>query len=189
MKILMAALISEGILALASLAIYYVFSMPLVWNASNIALAQGLFLTVPPLIINKLLWSYSESHPDSIFGRFSREIIIPLCRHITPTIAIIVAILSGVCEELFFRGAINSLCLKITGPVFALIFTSFIFAATHFIGNFKRYGAMIPLYTTMGAYLWLVHYYTDSLTAVAVCHGVYNLVVIVMVRQANIARA
>lgn len=183
MRILLAAFISEGILLALSLAISFLFNYPILWNPSWRAIIVGLTLIIPPLIVNNILWRYSETNHGSIFYRFSQEVIIPLCRHITPISAIIVAILSGVCEELFFRGALNSLCTRLVGVELALVSTSLIFAATHFIGSFKRYGAMIPLYTAMGAYLWLVHFYSGSLTAVAVCHGAYNLVVILLTRR------
>jgi membrane protease YdiL (CAAX protease family) len=183
MRILLAAFISEGILLILSLAISLFADIPLIWNSSWWAVLVGFALIIPPLIVNNILWRYSETNHGSIFYRFSQEIIIPLCRHITPTAAIIVAILSGVCEEMFFRGALNSLCARLGGIEFAFVVSSLIFAATHFIGSFKKYGAMIPLYTAMGAYLWLVHFYSDSLTAVAICHGAYNLVVILITRR------
>jgi membrane protease YdiL (CAAX protease family) len=182
MRILLAAVISEGILLILSLAISVFAGLPLIWSPSWWAVTVGLALIIPPLLVNNIIWRYSEEHQESIFYRFSQEVIIPLCRQITPATAVVVVILSGVCEELFFRGALNSLCLRLAGVEFAFVVTSLIFAATHFIGSFKRYGAMIPLYTAMGAYLWLVHFYSGSLTAVAICHGSYNLVVILLTR-------
>jgi membrane protease YdiL (CAAX protease family) len=42
---------------------------------------------------------------------------------------------------------------------------------------------MIPLYTAVGGYFWLVYHYTESLAAVAILHGVYNFIVILTVKR------
>lgn len=182
MRILLAAVISEGLLLALALALAYFADLTIEWNWSLYAGAQGLALTVPPLIGNHILWNYSYRNPDSIYGRFSREIIVPLCRHMRLGLAATIAILSGICEEVFFRGSLNYLCIPYLGSIGACIATSILFAAMHFIGNFKRYGGMLPLYIVMGMYLWLAHLYTNSLAAVAILHGAYNFIVMTTVR-------
>jgi hypothetical protein len=96
--------------------------------------------------------------------------------------ALVIAILSGFAEELLFRGALNTVLEQRAGVLVAALVTSALFAAVHFIGLFKRFGGMIPLYTAVGLYLWLLHYELNSLTAVMVTHGVYNFVAIVLIR-------
>jgi membrane protease YdiL (CAAX protease family) len=183
MKILVAALISEGLLVILSLLIQLVFTVKVTWNLSGSALLAGVLLSIPPLAVNHVLWRWADRTPASIYHRFSREVVVPLCRQATPGIALAIAILSGLCEEWFFRGALNSLVVGLMGPLAGCLLTSILFAAVHFIGSFKRYGRMIPLYTVMGIYLWLAHRITNSLSAVAVLHGVYNLLVILVVRR------
>jgi membrane protease YdiL (CAAX protease family) len=185
MRILIAALISEGILLMASVLIALFFELRITWNISARGVVFGLLLALPPLVINQLVWRYSDSHPHSVYARFSREVVIPLCRQIDLVTAAIVAILSGVCEEIFFRGALDSLINTHLGLVASCTFTSITFAAVHFIGNFKRYGSIIPFYTAMGAYLWGAKYLTDSLASVSILHGVYNFVVILVVKQTS----
>jgi membrane protease YdiL (CAAX protease family) len=185
-KVLLAALFAEGLLVIASLVLQKIFGLQFNWNATLNSALLGVALTIPPLAINHILWGYSQQHQGSIYYRFSQEVIIPLCRHITWQTAIVIAVLSGVCEELFFRGALNSICLLCLSPIAACLVTSFLFAAIHFLGSFKRYGAMVPLYTAMGAYLWVAHYISESLTTVAVLHGVYNFIVIMLVKRSLI---
>jgi membrane protease YdiL (CAAX protease family) len=182
MRVLVAAVVSEGLLAVGAFLIALVTEQALTWNLTLHTATQGALLTVPPLIMNAILWRYSETHPDSVYGRFSSEIIVPLCRHMNLVTTCIVAALSGSCEELFFRGALNYLCSKHLGVIAACAVTSILFALVHFIGNFRRYGAMIPIYVVVGLYLWGVHYGTHSLAAVAITHGLYNFIVITMVR-------
>jgi membrane protease YdiL (CAAX protease family) len=182
MKVLVAAVISEGLLVVGALLILLLTESTLTWNFSLRTAIQGSLLTIPPLIMNALLWRYSQSHPYSVYARFSNEIIVPLCRHMKIMTTLIVAALSGICEELFFRGALNYLCCEHLGVIAACVVTSVLFALIHFIGNFKRYGAMIPIYVIVGVYLWCVHYGTQSLYAVAITHGLYNFIVITLVR-------
>jgi membrane protease YdiL (CAAX protease family) len=183
MRVLVAAIISEGLLALLAIIVSTLFSVAIAWNATFYSVTVGALLAIPPLILNELVWRLSLRQPNSVYSRFSREIITPLCRHITIPAALVIAVLSGSCEEMFFRGALNLVALKHLGPSAACLITSVLFAAIHFIGNFRRFGGMIPLYTVMGAYLWGAAYYFDSLCCAAILHGVYNFTAIVRIKH------
>ncbi len=183
MKILIAAVVSEGILVFLAVCLELSFGLTARWNPGLRELGLGLALILPPLTANHFLWKYAERNTSSVFHRFSREIILPLCRQITWPIALVVAILSGICEEWFFRGALNSVVLNSLGTIPSCLITSVLFALVHFIGSFNRYGGMMPIYTVMGIYLWYVHHITDSLAAVALLHGAYNFTVIMLVRR------
>jgi membrane protease YdiL (CAAX protease family) len=183
MKILLAAAISEGLLLVFALAAIYLANLNCPWNLTSANVAIGLILALPPLVANHLLWRHSDRYPHSIYGRFSREVVTPLCRNMSLPVAVSVAILSGTCEELFFRGAVNLMLAAYLGTAVACLISSALFAAMHFIGNFRRYGGMLPLYIAMGVYLWFAHHLTDSLASVAILHGVYNFVVIQLVKN------
>lgn len=184
MRVLIAALISEGLLVILSVVLCAVGNIEVSWNASMHFAALGALLATPPLLLNEVLWRVSQRHPTSVYSRFSREIILPLCRQISLPTAVAVAILSGACEELFFRGALNAVARTYLGPLGACVSTSVLFAAIHFVGNFRRFGGMIPLYTIMGSYMWAVASLTDSLFCAAVLHGVYNFLAIVRIKRA-----
>ncbi len=182
-QIIFATLVSEALLlGLGFCVVPFVASIGK-WNITLYAIAMGILLTLPPLLANILLWRYSHSHTSSIFYRFSVEVIVPLCQSMNIITALIVAVLSGICEEFFFRGALNNLIQIHTNQALSCITTSIIFAVIHFIGNIKRYGAMIPLYVAMGGYLWLIHHLTESLACVAVTHGAYNFTVIMLTKR------
>ena len=182
MRILGAALISEGILWILSTLILWALDGELIWNISFSTGVTGILLAAPPLCLNMYLWSRAVAAPNSVYGRFSREIITPLCRQISIPTAVSVAILSGWCEEYFFRGALSVALTHYVGAVLSCVVSSLLFAAIHFIGSFKRFGAMLPLYTVMGIYMWLVHLLSGSLFCVAVLHGAYNLAAILHVK-------
>lgn len=153
------------------------------WNLTPTTTLIGLAMSIPPLIVNAYLWSYGKSHTDSIYYRFSAEVITPLCMSMNLFTIFIVAIASGLCEEFFFRGVLNNLFVKYVPSIASCIATSFIFASVHFIGSFKRYWAMLPLYFAMGCYLWIVYRASNSLGCVALTHGIYNFVVIIITKH------
>ena len=177
-SIVFLALVSEvGFVALAYL-IAWLHEDTIVWNPSIQHIAIGAISAVPLLIANHLLWKWTSRNPDSVYSRFSRQVVLPLCRAVSIKDAFLIALLSGIGEEVLFRGALNTLIATHTGDLFALCITSLLFAYVHFIGHLKQFGAMIPLYSIMGAILWMIWQTTQSLTAVATAHATYNFLAI-----------
>lgn len=189
MRILVAALISEGLLVALGLLAVWTLSLDIDWNISARMGVYGIALALGPLVVNYLIWKRTLTNPDSVYARFSREIITPLCRQISIPTAISVAILSGSCEEYFFRGVLSEAITRHSHLFVASALSSLLFAAIHFIGSFKRLGGMIPLYTAMGIYMWLVAYLSDSLFCAAVLHGSYNLAAILQIKLRDRAGA
>jgi hypothetical protein len=172
------ARVSEvGLIALAYL-IAWLSEEPIVWNPSVQHVTIGALSAVPLLGCNHLLWKWTQRNPDSIYSRFSRQVVLPLCRAVTIRDAALIALLSGIGEEVLFRGALNTLIATHTGNLLALFVTSILFAYVHFIGHLKQFGAMIPLYSIVGAILWMIWRATNSLTAVATAHATYNFAAI-----------
>jgi uncharacterized protein len=185
-QILIATIISEGILVGLGIVItLFMFDNFMSWNLTPTTALVGGAMSIPPLIVNFFLWSYSKTHTNSIFYRFSSEVIIPLCISMNLFTIFVVAVTSGICEEFFFRGVLNNLFTAYVPSSISCVVTSFIFAFVHFIGNLKRYAAMLPLYFLMGCYLWLIYQVSNSLGAVALTHGIYNFVVITMTKYAG----
>lgn len=181
-SILVAAVVSEAALVLLAFGIFKLTSTSVALDASPSQLAAGAAAALPLLALNHLLWKISAKWPESVLARFSREVIVPLCRNISLPLAVLIAIASGFAEELLFRGAINQVLIQTMGQLFAALVSSTLFAYVHFIGNLKRFGGMLPLYTFVGLYLWAVMQLTGSLSAAMVAHGVYNFLAIVLIR-------
>ena len=181
--ILSAALLSEGLLTLVAYGIYWLTGLSPAFSTSVNHIVLGAVAAVPLLLLNHIIWRWSLKHPQTVFARFSREIIVPLCARISPPLAFTVAVLSGFAEELLFRGALNQVLIESVGTGLAAVISSALFAYVHFIGNLKRFGGMLPLYTGVGLYLWGVTCVTGSLTAAMVAHGVYNFLAIVTIRH------
>jgi membrane protease YdiL (CAAX protease family) len=182
-SILLVAILSEAVLVLLAYVLAYLFALDIVWNPSLRAVALGVAAAFPLLLGNHLLWRWTQRNPDTVYARFSREVVVPLCRRVTPSQAFWIGVLSGLGEEALFRGSLNLLMMRWGGVWLALIISSIAFAWVHFIGSFKRYGGMIPLYSAVGAVLWLVWFLTDSLAAAAATHATYNFIAIIAIRR------
>ena len=182
-SILAVAVISEAVLVLIAYLLAYSFSLDIAWAPSPRAFALGVAAAFPLLLGNHLLWRWTQSNPDSVYARFSREVVVPLCRRVTPSQALWIGILSGLGEEALFRGSLNLLLIRWNGLWIALIVSSVAFAWIHFIGSLKRYGGMIPLYSAVGGVLWLIWFLTDSLAAAATTHATYNFLAILSIRR------
>jgi membrane protease YdiL (CAAX protease family) len=182
MRILIAALISEGLLLTLGLTAVWALSLDIPWNISVRMGSYGVLLAIGPLVLNYYVWKRALASSDSVYTRFSQEIIIPLCRQISIPTAISVAILSGSCEEFFFRGVLSAAIARHSPLSVACLVSSVLFAAIHFVGSFKRFGGMMPLYTAMGIYMWLAAYLSSSLFCAAILHGSYNLAAILQIK-------
>lgn len=181
-SVLLVAIVSEVLLFLLAYTMAYFLSLDIAWNLSGLALLVGALSSIPLLIGNHLLWRWTLNNPNSVYSRFSREVVVPLCRRVSPFHALLIGLLSGVGEEVLFRGSLNLWLIRSAGLWVALVISSVAFAWVHFIGSFKRYGGMIPLYSAVGGALWLVWFLTDSLAAAATTHATYNFFAILSIR-------
>jgi hypothetical protein len=180
--ILTAAIVTEGLLVIISFIFAGLFEVSVRWDHSWPLLGVGIASAMPLLIFNNLLWRWSRSRPDSVFARFSRMVIVPLCKQVTPMTALALAVMSGFGEELFFRGVLNEIVTSNLGLIAAALITSVIFAYVHFVGLVKTFGGMLPIYVAVGLYVWALHHWTQSLFAVTVTHATYNFCAIIWVR-------
>lgn len=183
--ILTAAIVTEGLLVIISFIFAGLFEVSVSWHCSWVLLALGVLAAFPLLFLNNLLWRWSESHPESVFARFSNTVIVPLCKQVSPPLAVALAAMSGFGEELFFRGVLNLIAIRYLGLAIAAMLTSVVFAYVHFVGLVRTFGGMLPIYTAVGLYFWVLHYWTQSLFAVTVTHATYNLCAILWVRFTN----
>jgi membrane protease YdiL (CAAX protease family) len=181
--ILLAALVTEGLLVIVSYVAIGLWDLPLTWGLSASSIAVGVAAVIPPVLLNELLWRVYGTRPGSVYGKFIREVILPLCKQVQRPTAVALAILSGFGEELFFRGVLHELTATNFGLLASAIITSILFAYVHFIGQVRRFGKLLPLYTGMGLYLWTVCIVSHSLIAAIVAHSLYNFTAIAITRH------
>jgi membrane protease YdiL (CAAX protease family) len=176
------AVVSEGLLLLLAYIIAWTIGATIEWHASRLSIATGCACAIPLLLGNHLLWRWTKKNPQSVYSRFSQQVVLPLCRSVSIPQAAIIALLSGIGEEALFRGALNLVLIPFAGETTSLIVTSISFAYVHFIGHMRVFGGMLPLYSLVGALLWVIWASTDSLAAVAAAHATYNFLAIVSMK-------
>ena len=89
---------------------------------------------------------------------------------------VLVAVFAGVGEELFFRGVLQRLFIKIFRNAWAgILVTAFIFSAIHF----QFYG-FIPRFI-LGMLLGLIYWYSGSLWPAIVAHFAYDAFAVIMI--------
>ena len=89
---------------------------------------------------------------------------------------VLVAVFAGVGEELFFRGVLQRLFIKIFRNAWAgILVTAFIFSAIHF----QFYG-FIPRFI-LGILLGLIYWYSGSLWPAIVAHFAYDAFAVIMI--------
>jgi membrane protease YdiL (CAAX protease family) len=89
---------------------------------------------------------------------------------------VLVAVFAGVGEELFFRGVLQRLFIKLfKNPWAGILVTSFIFSAIHL----QFYG-FIPRFT-LGILLGLIYWYSGSLWPAIIAHFAYDAFAVVLI--------
>ena len=89
---------------------------------------------------------------------------------------VLVAVFAGVGEELFFRGVLQRLFIKLfKSPWAGILVTAFIFSAIHL----QFYG-FIPRFI-LGVLLGLLYWYSGSLWPAIIAHFVYDAFAVVMI--------
>ncbi|HEX6848361.1 MAG TPA: CPBP family intramembrane glutamic endopeptidase [Chitinophagaceae bacterium] len=89
---------------------------------------------------------------------------------------VLIAVFAGVGEELFFRGVLQRLFIKIfKNPWAGILVTAFIFSAVHL----QFYG-FIPRFI-LGILLGLIYWYSGSLWSAIIAHFAYDAFAVIMI--------
>ena len=91
-------------------------------------------------------------------------------------VAVVVAVIPAVCEEIFFRGYIQKNYMDALSPARGILFTGFVFGLFHLSP-----ANLLPL-TLMGWYLGYVYYKTRNLLVPVMVHFCNNLLSLAMLQ-------
>ena len=108
---------------------------------------------------------YSLIHPLPLISSLSLEtILVP---------AIVFMAFTGFTEELLFRGIIQTLAVRVYGPLSGILYSSALFTVMHVGFNSAPHMLFI---LAVSLFFGAVFYRTKSLTGVVLAHGITNIV-------------
>ena len=92
---------------------------------------------------------------------------------------IVIALLPAICEELFFRGALQRVMIHLTkNPLMGIIISAFLFSALHL-----QFAGFLPR-MFLGIVLGILYWYSGSLWTCILAHFVFNGTQVLMVSYA-----
>lgn len=138
------------------------------------ATAIGLVATVPMLLVFLALNCWPAG-PFARIKAFFDEVLLPLFGESTVLDLALICVLAGVGEEILFRAAIQAGLAVYLGPWGALVAASLIFGLVHPITR-----AYVVLAAGLGFYLGLLWLMTENLLVVALAHGLYDFIVLLI---------
>lgn len=180
-RILLLAFLSEGALLL----LYSLWS--LLWvdgKASSLIppaplgseiILGGLSAVV--LFLANLLLLKSLARGESSGGvlqQFIDSVVWPLSQQLSIFGALLIGIMAGIGEELFFRGMLQT--------ELGILLSSMLFALMHFGFAAKKFFPVVLIYFLVSLYIGLVFRWTDSLWVVVILHSVYDFLALLYLR-------
>jgi uncharacterized protein len=135
------------------------------WNEAGLGAALSI-----PLFALFLLTQHWPCRPFRHVRHISDEILRPMLKPCKWPDVLLFSTLAGFCEELLFRGAIQTSLVAWLGPVPGILVAGVIFGLAHWLNTTYLIAA-----TIIGLFLGAVFYWTDSLLVVMVTHGLYDV--------------
>ena len=178
----------EGGLAVGALLLAWTFGVP-VWASVHGSLSGwlgGLLATVPMLAALWLSYRFPVG-PVARLHRLVDELLLPLLRGCRVGDLLLISILAGLGEELFFRGFVQDGLRQWLGPWvgearalwLALAVASLLFGLAHCLSV-----AYVVFATVLGLFLGWLYLATGDLVAPIVAHALYDFVaLLVLVRR------
>ncbi|MGI9458208.1 MAG: CPBP family intramembrane glutamic endopeptidase [Aeoliella sp.] len=168
------AFLFEGSLAVIGALLAWLAEVPLaklLWPADiTLALARGLMgtLLMMPLLVILL---HARWRPIARLRRLVSRFVRQLFGDAPIWQLALIALVAGLGEEVLFRGAIQPLAIRATGPLVGLVITSLLFGLAH---------AASPTYfwlaAGVGLYLGAIAMATGEILSAVIIHSLYDFV-------------
>ncbi|TVR67470.1 MAG: CPBP family intramembrane metalloprotease [Spirochaetaceae bacterium] len=146
-----------------------VFSM-----TTGAAIFLGVSAAMPPLLLF-FIFLRSDRPPFRRIRAILRRVLEPLLRSLTPLGAGVLSLAAGVGEEVLFRGLVMGAILLWLGPLPAVLASSLLFGALHWVT--PAYAAYATL---LGLYLGGLYILTGTLLVPIIVHAIYDAVALVL---------
>ncbi len=185
-EIMLIAVASEGFLLLLALLIAWLGKVELgsYLRPGPSTLPRVVAITALLLGINLVLTLLSLNLG---WLRILRELLlrlwIPLTQRLSPGQLVVVAVLAGVCEELFFRGAVQIMLERSLGVWPAVALTGLLFGLLHSPHLGRPLRTLFVYYAFFGVVLSAIYVWSGyDLGMMVLIHGGYDLVALMAIR-------
>ncbi|MDX1757048.1 MAG: CPBP family intramembrane glutamic endopeptidase [Marinobacter sp.] len=168
----LAMVVELAVLAVAALGLYGL-EVPVSWWGHGLPTSLAFGLLAAGLSFAGVRWLIRW---QSVIGAELRSLfttVYPLFRHFSWPQIIVTATAAGACEELLFRGLLQTWLAGVSTPAVAVLATAVVFGLLHCV-SFSYF----VMTTVMGLLLGIGYWFSDSLLLVIVWHGVYDLLAI-----------
>ncbi len=144
------------------------------WNGTFYALLLSF-----PMFATLFLAMRSKWKPLSELRIEIEEKVVPIFANCNMLDLVIIALLAGVGEELFFRGWLQGALTSRFGIWLGILIVSIIFGFAHYLSLTYAIYAFIT-----GIYLGVIYHLTENLFVVMLIHGLYDFIALmILVRQ------
>ena len=150
------------------------------WSATFYALLLSL-----PMFTTLFLAMRSKWKPLSELRKELEEKVVPIFANSNIVDLVLIALLAGAGEELFFRGWLQDALANRLGLWLGILIVSIIFGFAHYLSLTYFIYAFIT-----GIYLGVIYHLTGNLYVVMVIHGLYDFIaLLILVRQGKAKEA
>ncbi len=184
-RMTLTVIVVEVILAAVGLAGGWWFGTPILED-TRVDLRSGLLAlaaTVPLLV-----FVYRGMRTEfAFFARFReliRETIVPLFASCSPLEILLISIMAGIGEEVFFRGFLQGSLGRVVNPWIALALVSVLFGVVHMVSI--GYAIVAGL---LGAYLGMLLLLTGNLFVAVAVHTLFDFVALLVISRMTLSPA
>ena len=185
-EIMVIAVASEGFLLIIALLIAWLGRVELAGylRAEPASLIPAVAITALLLGINLVLTLLSLNLGWlAVLRELLLRLWVPLTQRLSLGQIVLVAVLAGVCEEVFFRGVVQIMLERATGVWPAVALTGLLFGLLHSPHLGRPLGTLFLYYAFFGMVLSSIYVWSGyDLGMMILIHGGYDLVALVAIR-------
>ncbi len=178
-------LVVEAVLAVVGLAVGRWIGTPILEDA-RVDLRSGILALAATLpLVAFVFWGMrTEFALFAKLRKMIRETIIPLFASCSLPELLLIAIMAGIGEEVFFRGFLQGSLGRVVNPWIALALVSALFGLAHYVS--LSYAIVTGL---LGAYMGMLLLLTGNLFVAVAVHALFDFLAILLISRMTLSSA
>jgi len=184
-RMMLIVIVTEVVLAVVGLVVGRWIGTPILEDA-RVDLRSGVLALAATLpLVAFAFWSMRTEHAFfASLRKLLRETVAPLFASCSLPELLLIAIMAGIGEEVFFRGFLQGSLGRVVNPWIALALVSALFGAVHMVSI--GYAIVAGL---LGAYLGTLLLLTGNLFVAVAVHTLFDFVALLMISRMTLSPA